>query len=57
MDNLIPLQKHPIKSLPNLPVKIKKELEKRFEQFKPEEFNGFTALLDKIMELSKENVR
>ena len=57
MENLIPLQKHPIKSLPNLPVKIKKELEKRFEQFKPEEFNGFTALLDKIMELSKENVR
>ena len=53
-EDLIPLKKHPIKSLPNLPSRIKSELEKRLVLFKPEEFNGFIPLLDKIMELTQE---
>ena len=40
--------------LPNLPDKIKKELEKRINQFEADEFNGFIPLLDKIVELTKE---
>ena len=54
IENVIPEKKHPVKLLPNLPEKIKKELEKRVNQFKAEEFNGFTPLLDKILELSLE---
>lgn len=54
MEDLIPEQRHPIKSLPNLPERIKKEIEKRLAQFEPEEFNGFISLLDKIMELTQE---
>lgn len=54
MKDLIPAQWHPIKSLPNLPDRIKKEIEKRYTQFNPEEFVGFIPLLDKIMELSQE---
>lgn len=56
VEDVIPERKHPVKSLPNLPDKIKKELEKRVNQFSPEEFNGFKPLLDKILLLSqKEN--
>lgn len=40
--------------LPNLPDKIKKELEKRINKFEADEFNGFIPLLDKIVELTKE---
>ena len=54
VEDLIPIQKHPIKSLPNLPDRIKKEIEKRINQFSAEEFNGFVSLLDKILELSQE---
>lgn len=53
-DDLIPQQKHPLKSLPNLPDRIKKEIERRVNQFRTEEFNGFVPLLDKILELSQE---
>ena len=35
-------------------VKIKKELEKRINKFEADEFNGFIPLLDKIVELTKE---
>ena len=52
VEDLIPIQKHPIKSFPNLPDRIKKEIEKRINQFKTEEFNGFVTLLDKILEIS-----
>lgn len=54
VEDVIPDRKHPIKMLPNLPEKIKKELEKRINQFAADEFNGFTTLLDKIVELTKE---
>ena len=54
VDDIIPNRKHPIKTLPNLPERIKKELEKRAERFAAEEFDGFIVLLDKIIELSKE---
>ena len=53
VEDVIPDRKHPIKMLPNLPDKIKKELEKRVDRFAAEEFNGFIVLLDKIVELSK----
>lgn len=54
VEDVIPDRKHPIKMLPNLPDKIKKELEKRINQFEADEFNGFIPLLDKIVELAKE---
>lgn len=54
VEDVIPNRKHPIKMLPNLPEKIKKELEKRINQFTADEFNGFIPLLDKIVELTKE---
>lgn len=54
VEDVIPDRKHPIKMLPNLPEKIKKELEKRTNQFEADEFNGFIPLLDKIVELTKE---
>lgn len=54
VEDVIPDRKHPIKMLPNLPEKIKKELEKRINQFSADEFNGFIPLLDKIVELTKE---
>ena len=54
VEDVIPDRKHPIKMLPNLPDKIKKELEKRINQFEADEFNGFIPLLDKIVELTKE---
>lgn len=54
VEDVIPERKHPIKMLPNLPAKIKKELEKRINQFEADEFNGFIPLLDKIVELTKE---
>ena len=54
VEDVIPDRKHPIKMLPNLPEKIKKELEKRMNQFTADEFNGFIPLLDKIVELTKE---
>lgn len=54
VEDVIPERKHPIKMLPNLPDKIKKELEKRTNQFEADEFNGFIPLLDKIVELTKE---
>lgn len=54
VEDVIPERKHPIKMLPNLPDKIKKDLEKRINQFEADEFNGFIPLLDKIVELTKE---
>ena len=54
VEDVIPERKHPIKMLPNLPDKIKKELEKRINQFEADEFNGFIPLLNKIVELTKE---
>ncbi len=53
VEDVIPDRKHPIKMLPNLPEKIKKELEKRVNRFAADEFNGFIPLLDKIVELTK----
>lgn len=54
VEDVIPDRKYPIKMLPNLPDKIKKELEKRINKFEADEFNGFIPLLDKIVELTKE---
>lgn len=54
VEDVIPDRKHPIKMLPNLPEKIKKELEKRINRFSADEFNGFITLLDKIVDLTKE---
>lgn len=53
VEDVIPDRKHPIKMLPNLPEKIKKELEKRINRFTSDEFRGFIPLLDKIVELIK----
>ncbi len=57
VEDIIPDRKHPIKLMPNLPDRIKKELEKRVERFAAEEFKGFVVLLDKIVELSKEAIK
>lgn len=53
VEDVISDRKHPIKMLPNLPEKIKKELEKRINRFTSDEFRGFIPLLDKIVELTK----
>ena len=53
VEDVIPDRKHPIKMLPNLPEKIKKELDKRINRFTSDEFRGFIPLLDKIVELTK----
>ena len=45
---------HPLKNLPKLSSRIKNNLENTYMTFTKEEFEGFTALLDKIVELSKE---
>ena len=52
VDDVLDMKKHPLKNLPNLPSRIKKEIERRLNQFKIEEFNGFIPLLEKILELS-----
>ena len=54
VEDVIPDRKHPIKTLPNLPDRIKNELEKRVNHFSAEEFKGFVPLLNKILELSRE---
>lgn len=54
VEDFMPIQKHPIKSLPNLPDRIKKEIQKRINQFNAEEFNGFVPWPDKILLLSQE---
>lgn len=54
VEDVIPDRKHPIKMLPNLPEKIRKELEQKINQFAADECNGFIPLLDKIVELTKE---
>lgn len=51
VDDLILREKHPLKNLPNLADRTKKELEKRVNHFEKEEFEGFNVLLDKILEL------
>lgn len=55
-DELIPEQKHPIKNLPNLPTRIKCEIESRIGQFQAKDFVGFMPLLDKIKTLSREAI-
>lgn len=45
---------HPLKNLPKLSSRIKNNLEDMYMTFTKEEFEGFIALLDKIVELSKE---
>ena len=54
VEDVIPDRKHPIKNLPNLPDRIKSEIERRVNRFKADEFIGFVSLLDKILELSQE---
>ena len=55
-EKLIPKKKHPIKNLPNLPTRIKHEIENRIGQFQPKDFAGFVPLLEKIKTLSGEIV-
>lgn len=43
---------HPVRSLPNLSSSVKSELEKNYLNFSSEEFEGYTALLNKIIELT-----
>lgn len=43
-----------VKNFPNLASSVKSELEKRVNNFTVEEFEGFTVLLDKILELTQE---
>lgn len=55
--DIFPERKHPVKSLPNLAERVKSEIEKRLDQFKSDEFSGFSTLLDKIIELSSGETR
>lgn len=51
--SILSKQQHPVKNLPNLSDRIKKEIESHYYEFNDSEFNGFVPLLDKILDLSK----
>ena len=54
VDKAIENSHHPFKNLPKLSSRIKFGLEDNYMTFTKEEFEGFINLLDKIVELSKE---
>lgn len=55
VDKAIENSHHPLKSLPKLSSRIKKGLEDNYMTFAKEEFEGFIALIDKIVVLSRED--
>lgn len=54
VDTAIENSHHPLKNLPKLSSRIKKGLEDKYMTFTKEEFEGFIALIDKIVVLSRE---
>lgn len=54
VDKAVENSHHPFKNLPKLSSRIKSGLEDNYLTFTKEEFEGFIPLLDKIVELSKE---
>ncbi len=54
VDEAIENSHHPLKNLPKLSTKIKNELEDKYKNFTKEEFEGFITLIEKIVELTKE---
>lgn len=56
VDKAIENSHHPLKNLPKLSSRIKKGLEDNHKNFDKEEFEGFVTLIDKIVELSKEEM-
>lgn len=54
VDKAIENSHHPLKNLPKLSSRIKKGLEDKYMTFAKEEFEGFIALIDKIVVLSRE---
>lgn len=54
VDKTIENSHHPLKNLPKLSSRIKKGLEDKHMTFTKEEFEGFITLIDKIVDLSKE---
>ena len=56
VDKAIENSHHPLKNLPKLSSRIKDGLEDMYMTFSKEEFEGFINLIDKIIELSKEEI-
>ena len=56
VDKAIENSHHPLKNLPKLSSRIKDGLENMYMTFSKEEFEGFINLIDKIIELSKEEI-
>ena len=56
VDKAIENSHHPLKNLPKLSSRIKDGLEDKYMTFSKEEFEGFINLIDKIIELSKEEI-
>ncbi len=56
VDKAIENSHHPLKNLPKLSSRIKNGLEDKYMSFSKEEFEGFINLIDKIVELSKEEI-
>lgn len=56
VDKAIENSHHPFKNLPKLSSRIKDGLEDKYMTFSKEEFEGFINLIDKIIELSKEEI-
>ena len=56
VDKAVENSHHPFKNLPKLSSRIKKGLEDNYLTFTKEEFEGFITLLDKIVELAKEEI-
>lgn len=53
IDKLMDMNHHPIKNLPKLGDRIKKEIEKNFDTYHKNQFKGFQTLIEKIKELIK----
>ena len=56
VDKAIENSHHPLKNLPKLSSRVKDGLENMYMTFSKEEFEGFINLIDKIIELSKEEI-
>lgn len=56
VDQITPENKHPYKSLPELPKRIKSEIERKYLDFSANEYLDFEPLLQKIYELSHDVV-
>ena len=51
IEDLVKGEKHPVRSLANLPTRVKKTLENKHKEYGKSDYEGFKPLLDKLLEL------